>query len=92
MQSLFVTYFHKQHNATNFAINLELHKFMAIGQGILPYSSLEGYKDIQTQNNVKSCAVSALHICTELTNVMYVYITLIKITQTITLTSVITSA
>jgi hypothetical protein len=44
MQALFVTYSYKQHNAIHFAINLELHKFIAIGQGILPYSSLEGNK------------------------------------------------
>jgi hypothetical protein len=60
---------------------LELHKFIAIGQGILPYSSLEGNKQIHTQNKVISCAASALHICTELTSVMYVYITVTKTTQ-----------
>jgi hypothetical protein len=84
MQSLFVTYSHKQHHAIHFAVNLELHKFIAIGQGILPYSSLERNKYIHMQNNVKSCAASALHTCTELYRVIYVYITVIKITQIFT--------
>ena len=90
MQSLFVTCSYKQHNAIYFHINVELHKFIAIGQGILSYSSSEEKKEVQIQNNVQSCAASTPHICIELTTVMYVDTIVIKITtQTITLTSVI---